>query len=72
MRRGVQEEAWARLAPGLRVTVSMRLAHRRAEPGSPTMQALVECADRRLYAAKRLGRNRVVEDGGDGDEVDAG
>jgi len=57
MRAGVEA-----LAPegGRRVTISLGVVEDR--PGAPDLDALVKEADRRLYAAKAGGRNRVVAD----------
>ena len=51
---------WESLVPGLRVTVSIGLA-----TGAEVADAgqLLAKADERLYAAKRAGRNRVVDSG---------
>ena len=64
-RARVERYPWAQLAPGLRVTVSIGLAHEQggsgpgdAPPCSPEQQ-LVR-ADGLLYAAKRSGRNAVA------------
>lgn len=43
----------------LHVTASLGVSHADLRRGSTTPQALVESADRGLYAAKRRGRNRV-------------
>lgn len=56
LRLAIAGHDWARLATGLRVTVSLGLCA--GEP-PPRPQALVEGADQALYAAKRAGRNRV-------------
>lgn len=48
---------WSTLAPGLAITVSIGVAHG-DEAGDG--DALLAIADRRLYLAKRSGRNRVV------------
>jgi len=58
VRRGIEDHDWPRLAPGLAVTVSIGLAT--AKAGEP--EAALARADRRLYAAKSAGRNRVVAD----------
>ena len=57
LRLAVEREDWHRVAPGLRVTMSVGIA---AYRGEPEMQALLDRVDKRLYEAKRLGRNRVV------------
>ena len=59
-RVSVERHEWARVAPGLDVTISIGLAGI-AETGDTT--ALLTLADRRLYAAKHGGRNRVVHTG---------
>jgi diguanylate cyclase (GGDEF)-like protein len=51
IRRLVEDFAWATVAAGLNVTVSIGVA------SGPDLLAL---ADRRLYQAKDAGRNRVV------------
>lgn len=48
-------------SPNGHVTVSIGVAH--AHPGHGTVKDLVEAADAGLYAAKRRGRNAVVEHG---------
>ncbi|MEP7299487.1 MAG: tetratricopeptide repeat-containing diguanylate cyclase [Burkholderiales bacterium] len=58
VRHAIESEPWAALHPALRVTVSIGLAHRVAGLAGP--RALIDLADRRLYAAKTGGRNRVV------------
>jgi diguanylate cyclase (GGDEF)-like protein/PAS domain S-box-containing protein len=57
IRRAVEAYAWRDIHPQLRVTISGGVALRRA--GEAATQALAR-ADRLLYDAKRLGRNRVV------------
>lgn len=57
LRLAVEREDWTAISPGLRVTASIGLAVRGDEPD---LQALLACADARLYRAKQLGRNRVV------------
>ncbi len=55
----LREEPWDDVWPGLRLTASAGVATRR--PGAPLdPSALLAEADRRLYAAKREGRDRVV------------
>jgi diguanylate cyclase (GGDEF)-like protein len=69
LRLAVEREDWDRVAPGLRVTMSVGMA---AYRGEPEMQALLDRVDKRLYEAKRLGCNRVVaraDRGGTEDEV---
>jgi diguanylate cyclase (GGDEF)-like protein len=60
LRASVQAHDWPTIAPGLVVTVSVGIAHS-AEAGDTA--ALLGLADRRLYAAKHGGRNRVVHTG---------
>jgi diguanylate cyclase len=56
-RKIIESHHWARVAPGLQVTASFGIAHGAEAPSSAELLAL---ADRRLYAAKNAGRNRVV------------
>ncbi|WP_055046179.1 GGDEF domain-containing protein [Devosia sp. A16] len=58
VRREIADYPWSRLAPGLAVTVSIGLAAAEANAPEPALAR----ADRRLYAAKSAGRNRVVAD----------
>jgi len=60
LRAAVERHAWKDLAAELRVTVSIGLAHCSEAADGAGLAAL---ADRRLYAAKRAGRNRVVAEG---------
>ena len=57
LRQAVERQAWARLGLDGDVTMSFGLAE--SQPGL-TADALIDVADRRLYAAKNSGRNRVV------------
>jgi diguanylate cyclase len=57
IRWAVLHRDWNRLAPGLKVTVSAGVAA--YEPTSSAHQ-LFDVADRRLYEAKRRGRNRIA------------
>ncbi len=54
---------------GVRLTVSIGAALYRG--GSETMEQILSRADHALYAAKRMGRNRVVFDAGRGSERNA-
>ncbi|XVS64165.1 GGDEF domain-containing protein [Actinosynnema sp. CA-299493] len=64
-RMRVERHAWASLAPGLRVTVSIGLAYEPPAAGAPTRapvapeQQLLR-ADSLLYTAKQSGRNAVA------------
>jgi len=57
IRHTIETFDWTSVAPGLAVTVSIGIAL--ASEADTTGEALA-LADRRLYAAKRAGRNRVV------------
>jgi diguanylate cyclase (GGDEF)-like protein len=57
LRLAVEREDWAAISPGMRVTMSVGVA---ALGADPDLQALLSRADKRLYRAKQLGRNRVV------------
>jgi diguanylate cyclase (GGDEF)-like protein len=52
----VAAERWHEIAPGLAVTASIGVASTSAETGA---EDVLKMADRRLYAAKHAGRNRV-------------
>ncbi|MFL6662470.1 MAG: diguanylate cyclase, partial [Rhizobacter sp.] len=56
LRQAVEKHDWQRLAPGLRLTVSIGLCD---ALHSVDVRGLLERADASLYAAKRGGRNRV-------------
>ncbi|HEY3858542.1 MAG TPA: diguanylate cyclase [Gammaproteobacteria bacterium] len=56
IRKQVEEYDWAKLQPGLTVTLSVGVA---AGPPSYDVDALIAAADEKLYEAKRGGRNRV-------------
>jgi diguanylate cyclase (GGDEF)-like protein len=56
IRHHVETYEWARLQPGLKVTLSMGVT---AAPPIYDVDALIAAADEKLYAAKRDGRNRV-------------
>lgn len=57
MRLGIESLDWSQTAQALQVTISFGVAELEAEE---TAGDLVDRADRRLYRAKRAGRNRVV------------
>jgi diguanylate cyclase len=57
LRQAIAAEAWDALAAGLKVSASIGLA---AAVEAPAATALFALADRRLYAAKFAGRDRVV------------
>lgn len=60
LREAVERHPWAAIKPGLAVTTSVGVA----DAGEVlSAQALLALADRRLYAAKYHGRNRVVGSG---------
>jgi diguanylate cyclase (GGDEF)-like protein len=56
LRRIVAAERWDQIAPGLAVTASIGVASTSAATGA---ENVLKLADRRLYAAKHAGRNRV-------------
>jgi diguanylate cyclase (GGDEF)-like protein len=58
LRRLVEAHDWSAISPQLRVTASFGVAWWQGETSAG---ALLERADAALYAAKREGRNRVVE-----------
>lgn len=57
VREEFERTHWSAIAPGLRVTASIGLAVAERGLGLPELMA---AADRRLYRAKALGRNRLV------------
>jgi diguanylate cyclase (GGDEF)-like protein len=57
LRLAVQAEPWERMAPGLAVTASVGVV---SAAGSADIDGLTREADRRLYEAKRAGRDRVA------------
>ena len=57
LRAAVQRHPWAQLHPDLRITVSIGVADSAEGADAESIFAL---ADKRLYAAKRGGRNQVV------------
>lgn len=57
VREEFERTQWSVIAPGLRVTASIGLAAAKRGVGLPDLMAT---ADRRLYQAKALGRNRLV------------
>ena len=61
IRAAVQKHNWAPIHTDLSVTVSIGIADNHDACDPATILAL---ADKRLYAAKQGGRNRVVSEGG--------
>lgn len=62
LRAAIADHPWDELVPGLSVTVSIGVASSdRLPPGAMNAESLLSLADDRLYAAKRAGRNRVVD-----------
>ncbi|HEX2300400.1 MAG TPA: GGDEF domain-containing protein [Pseudonocardiaceae bacterium] len=72
-RARVEHHPWAQVVPGLKVTVSVGVAHRdftrspvRAEHERRiSVSTLLRCADHLLYQAKKSGRNAVAYRSGD-------
>ncbi|MFC4068874.1 GGDEF domain-containing protein [Actinoplanes subglobosus] len=59
LRAGVAAYPWETIEPGLAVTISLGLAE---TAGPASLTETLSVADRRLYEAKRAGRNRVQAD----------
>ena len=57
LRVAIRDEPWDRIAEGVRLTASIGVASS-ADPAD--LDALARTADRRLYAAKHAGRDRVI------------
>ncbi len=57
LRRCIHGYPWERIAPGLKVTISMGIC---AQAQASSHEELLQMADRFLYAAKASGRNRIV------------
>jgi diguanylate cyclase (GGDEF)-like protein len=61
LRAAIAAEPWDAIADGLRLTVSVGVV---SSPEPRDITELERVADERLYAAKRAGRDRVVQDAG--------
>ncbi|NTU85575.1 MAG: diguanylate cyclase, partial [Chloroflexales bacterium] len=59
IRSAVEQYPWHTLHPQLAMTISIGVA----EAAGRTPEAIIEEADRRLYAAKSNGRNQVAAEG---------
>jgi diguanylate cyclase (GGDEF)-like protein len=59
IRQTIEREDWTGVVDGITVTASIGLA---VADEAGNVQRVAKLADERLYAAKRLGRNRVVAD----------
>lgn len=57
LRRAIEDADWSDIAPALRVTASFGLTEIKSSLRSTT---ILKKADKRLYRAKREGRNRVI------------
>ncbi len=57
IRLAIRQEPWAQITPGLSLTTSVGLA---TADNASDLESLVTLADKRLYDAKRAGRNCVV------------
>lgn len=62
LRRVILSHAWGEIGDGLAITVSIGVTT--TADGETTQAAMLQQADRNLYAAKRSGRNRVLADPG--------
>jgi diguanylate cyclase (GGDEF)-like protein len=60
IRRAIEDHPWEDVAPGLRVTASFGVAVAQPRDG---VSSLIGRADAALYAAKKAGRNQVVDAG---------
>lgn len=64
IRHTVAAEPWAQVVPDFNVTVSGGVAcSDELSPSARTQDQILALADRRLYAAKHAGRNRIVHTG---------
>ena len=57
IRQAIRQEPWEQIAPGLTLTTSVGLA---TAANASDLEALVNLADKRLYDAKKAGRDCVV------------
>ena len=57
LRAAIGQAPWEEIAAGMALTASVGVA---SSPGATDMDSLAKAADRRLYEAKRAGRDRVV------------
>jgi two-component system, cell cycle response regulator len=57
IRHTIRDDPWDEIVPGMTLTAGVGVA---TADDARDLQALVELADRRLYDAKRSGRDRVV------------
>jgi diguanylate cyclase (GGDEF)-like protein len=68
LRRVVEQHDWSRIAPGLRLSISIGVV--RVARGE-SLEAAAARADKLLYLAKAAGRNRVLVDEGPGPGAEA-
>jgi diguanylate cyclase (GGDEF)-like protein len=68
LRRVVEQHVWSRIAPGLRLSISIGVV--RVARGE-SLEAAAARADKLLYLAKAAGRNRVLVDEGPGPGAEA-